>query len=142
MSLLSIDILKMAARRMDYSAERQRLISQNIANADTPDYRPSDLKPMNFESELRGVRDASSSASGTHASVVARTDAGHLAGTIGAGRFARDGKSKGWEQSISGNGVVIEQEMLKAAELQSENALAMNVYRKSVGLIKAAIGRV
>lgn len=42
---------QLASARLDWLAERQKLVAANIANADTPEYRPRDL--TSFEELLR-----------------------------------------------------------------------------------------
>ena len=45
----------LASAALDYRAARQDMIASNIANADTPGYRPRDIR---FEDALRAKRDA------------------------------------------------------------------------------------
>ena len=47
--LENVTILAMAKRRMDWAAERQEVIAENIANANTPGYRSRDAKPFVFK---------------------------------------------------------------------------------------------
>ena len=39
--------------RLGYLAERQQLIAENVANADTPGFLPTDLKPFSFEAQMQ-----------------------------------------------------------------------------------------
>ena len=39
----------MLRTRMQWHQERQRLLAENVANADTPNYRPRDLAPLDFD---------------------------------------------------------------------------------------------
>ena len=48
MDLNSIPLFKMISRRMTWLNQRQKVLAQNIANADTPGYRPQDLVPVDF----------------------------------------------------------------------------------------------
>ena len=43
MDLTSLKLFKMAMTRMDWAAQRQKVLSQNIANADTPNYKARDI---------------------------------------------------------------------------------------------------
>jgi flagellar basal-body rod protein FlgB len=45
----------LASAALDYRAERQDMIASNIANADTPYYKPRDIR---FEDALRAKREA------------------------------------------------------------------------------------
>ena len=38
---------------MDWAAQRQKLLSQNVVNANSLDYTPQDLKKLDFRRELR-----------------------------------------------------------------------------------------
>ncbi|WP_332308089.1 flagellar basal body rod protein FlgB, partial [Elstera litoralis] len=42
------NLMQLMAKRMDYLGDRHKVLSQNIANSDTPNYRPSDLRQQNF----------------------------------------------------------------------------------------------
>src|SRR3546814_14076552 len=41
-------LFSLLGKRMDWLGQRQKVLAQNIANADTPDYVPRDLKPQEF----------------------------------------------------------------------------------------------
>ena len=47
--------------RMHYQQSRQKVLAENVANADSPGFRPVDLKPPSFDRE-RGVALARTSA--------------------------------------------------------------------------------
>ena len=47
MPITDIPILSMLRTRMEWHQERQRVLAENVANADTPNYRPRDLAPPN-----------------------------------------------------------------------------------------------
>src|SRR5205085_1062488 len=49
MPLDDIPLFGMLRSRLGYLSERQRLIAQNVANADTPGYRPQDLRPFTVQ---------------------------------------------------------------------------------------------
>lgn len=99
------DLFALGARRLDWLATREATIARNVANADTPGFKPSDLKP--FEDAL--------AASGAP---LARTNPLHMAstGAQGAPGSWRAGEARSWETSISGNAVSLEQELARAAE--------------------------
>ncbi|MBM3511367.1 MAG: hypothetical protein FJX61_14700 [Alphaproteobacteria bacterium] len=52
MNLQKVPILSMLTKKMSWLNERQRVLAQNIANADTPGYRPSDLKNVDFARQV------------------------------------------------------------------------------------------
>ena len=51
--LISLGLFQAVKKRLNWLGQRQEVLAQNIANADTPNYRSSDLKPYNFKELLR-----------------------------------------------------------------------------------------
>ena len=47
MAITDIPILSMLRTRMEWAQERQRVLAENVANADTPNYRARDLGRRN-----------------------------------------------------------------------------------------------
>ena len=60
MPITDIPILSMLRQRMEWHQERQRVLAENVANADTPNYRARDLAPPDFSHEMQAVADARS----------------------------------------------------------------------------------
>ena len=48
MNLSTLNVFRVATMKMGWLSERQGVLAQNIANADTPDYRAKDLKSPSF----------------------------------------------------------------------------------------------
>ncbi|MEQ1491504.1 MAG: flagellar basal body protein, partial [Terricaulis sp.] len=84
--------------RLDNLSERQRLISENIANASTPGYRPRDVDTSGFERMV-----ASAAGGGAGSLQMARTKSGHMSpgggGSGGVNIVTRDDS----ETTIDGN---------------------------------------
>ena len=78
MTLDEIPLFAMLKSKLSYTNERQRLIAQNIANADTPGYAPMDLKPFTFQQALNGASGASAG-SGSGGLEMQRSDPRHMA---------------------------------------------------------------
>jgi flagellar basal-body rod protein FlgB len=133
MDLGKLTLFKLVGAKMSYLGERQKVLSENIANADTPHFRPSDLKPMNFQGVLRGEQRIR----------MAATHQVHLAGVAHQNRFVAEKAALGktYETKPNGNSVILEEQMLKVADLQSNYALAANLYQKNVGMLRTAIGK-
>ena len=49
MPISDIPIFSMLRTRMQWHQERQRLLAENVSNADTPNFRPRDLAPLQFD---------------------------------------------------------------------------------------------
>ncbi|MBX3455524.1 flagellar basal body rod protein FlgB [Ferrovibrio sp.] len=133
MDLDSIGILKAITRRMDWIGERQRVLAENVANADTPNYKPRDLKPANFSELVQGNNQRMG---------LKVTAAGHFPAAAGAGSATwRTQKVEGtYEVAPNGNAVNLEEQMMRLAENQGDHNLMTNLYRKQVGLLRKALG--
>ena len=126
-----LNIFTVLSKRMDWLSQRQRVLADNIANADTPNYRPRDLNQSEFHRVLRnhgpGVNPRA-------------TNAAHLQGTVARGGPARvERQGSPWETSPSGNAVVIEEQLLKVAETQTDYELMTNLYRKHMAMFRMAL---
>ena len=126
-----LNIFAVLSKRMDWLSQRQKVLADNIANADTPNYRPRDLNPSEFQ---RILRDRSPDVNPR------ATNAAHLQGTALRGGPARvERQEKSWETSPSGNAVVIEEQLLKVSETQSDYELMTNLYRKHMAMFRMAL---
>ena len=79
MPISDIPILSMLRTRMQWHQERQRMLAENVANADTPNYHARDLAPPNFASALQRV-----------SLTMVRTNPGHIEAVGGGSQFADD----------------------------------------------------
>ena len=128
-------LFKLLSARMSWLSQRQAVLAQNIANADTPDYQPRDLRAKDFE------KLAASFAVKPTRLTVARTDGDHLIGKararIGlAGITQRDV----FETAPDGNAVILAEQTAKAGRTALSHQLASNIYKKYIGMVKTALG--
>jgi flagellar basal-body rod protein FlgB len=138
MAITDIPILSMLRTRLQWSQARQRVLAENVANADTPNYRARDLTPPKFEASAAAT--AGTAAPLTSVSL-ARTEDGHIAG-IGQGESPfRSERSAGYEVRPTGNAVNLEQEMMKVAANQMDYQTVAALYSRSLGLLKTALGK-
>lgn len=133
MDLKKLPLFDLLTRRMTWLSQRQEVLAQNIANANTPDYTPQDLKPMPFVETMKRLAPVNPDL----------TSPLHMAGTVvrRPQPFREDEQRKRYEVAPDGNSVVIEEQMMKVAETQMDYQLVTNLYRKHVDMIKTAIGR-
>ena len=127
-------LFSMLKNKMMWHQSRQKLLAQNVANADTPGYVPQDLKKPDFKKEMSM---ADKMRITTH-----RTHQSHLAGdpiTPDTKGF-RKLEKEGWETTPSGNSVVLEQEMMKVTQNQMDYQAATTLYARALTLIKVSIG--
>ena len=131
MNLPDVPLLSMLRERMTWLSQRQDLLSQNVANADTPGYVARDLKPLDFEQALS---DANSGAT------MMTTNARHIAlSPSHSGKFD-DHETPDQESNPNGNAVSLEMEMIKVSDTQAQFQAAANLYAKTITLMKTAIG--
>ena len=132
MNLQKVPILSMLTKKMSWLNERQRVLAQNIANADTPGFRPNDLKNVDFARAVSAL---------DRKLTVAATAQSHIKPRIGNAEWRSEEVKKPFEVAPAGNAVVLEEEVMKVAETQADYQLITNLYKKNVGFIKAALGR-
>lgn len=112
--------------QMRYLSARDKMLSQNIENSDTPKYLPREL---NRSSGARSGGDLE----------LARTHSSHLDISDGNGNNYRTTKARVDELKRNGNGVNLDRELFK----KSENAIklneSVNIYNKSKGILNSAI---
>lgn len=128
--------------RMRFLQTRQKLLAENVANADTPGYRPKDIKQLGIDPASRGsdaARRLASTAAGNFAVPVAVTDQRHIA--IGSASGAGDARGASYETRPSGNAVELESEMLKVSQNQIDFQTAANIYQRGLATLKIALGR-
>jgi flagellar basal-body rod protein FlgB len=137
MNLPGIPLFSMLRERMSWLNQRQGVLSQNVANADTPGYGARDLKQPDFEKLLRDTTSGQSMMSG-----LATTDARHISIKIApeTGGFT-DYAAPDVEASLNGNSVSLEGEMMKMADTQASYEAATNLYSKAVSMMRTAIGQ-
>ena len=135
MSFSDLPIVGFLKSKMAWHQARQTLLAKNVAHADTPNYRPEDLKPMTFDPAPRSAAVRPMGAVRTHAR--------HVAGSgIESQQLGfESSKGMGWEVTPGGNSVILEEQMIKVAENQFDYQLASSLYTRSLGLIKTALGR-
>jgi flagellar basal-body rod protein FlgB len=118
-------ITSMAHDLMAHAAARQSHVARNVANADTPGYRATDL-PSFTETLDRGAG-------------LKATRPGHV------GWGEKDGSVRPVERAAeaapNGNTVSLETEMMHAAELKQQNDMALSVYSSVRDIVRTSLGR-
>lgn len=132
MDSTSPDILAAMRERLRYLGQRQGVITKNIANANTPDYKAQDLKNPSFADLL-----APSKANGVKLAV---TSPKHIQPSMASGNYKMV-ESPADETSPDGNSVVLEEQMMQMAQNTMDYQATSNLYRKMGTLIKEALGR-
>ena len=130
MPISDIPILAMLRERMEWHQERQRVLAENVANADTPNYRAKDIAPPDFQNEMQ-----------TASLNLDRTDPAHFVGGGGSGSMFTADSNGHYAVRPRGNSVTHEDEMMKVANNQMDYEAVTSLYTHSLSLIKLAIGK-
>ena len=128
MSLDAVPLFAMLKARMGYETQRQRVLSENVANSDTPGYAPRDLAGFTFAGALQAA---------TGGVDPVRTHASHMAGRVRAGGFKAQDAPDG-EVKLDGNQVVLEEEMTKMSDSRGAYDAAVTLYQQSLNMLRTA----
>jgi len=134
MTTQDLTVLQAAAKKMHWHETRQKVLGQNIANADTTGYVPSDVQPIDFKSLLE------SSSSGLTLSA-ATTNGSHMRlgeTSLQSDKLVTKKQKETYEISPSGNAVVLEEQLMKMNQNYADHQLTTTIYQKNIEMIKRA----
>jgi flagellar basal-body rod protein FlgB len=123
-----LNVFKTAYAMATHAGQRQAVIARNMANADTPGYQPRDLEAFQTAFEKTGRQ-----------SEMTATRAGHLNGAMAPAPWAEYEAAPSGDPN--GNGVSVEEEMLKAVEVKRQHDRALAIYKSSIGILRTSLGR-
>lgn len=114
--------------------KQQQVISQNVANADTPGYKAREMAAPSFAGMVQ------------NGGKVGRPTVELSEGMARLGaRAPRSGAivldHDVTETKPDGNNVTLEEQLLKLGNVQADFAAMSNLYRKQMSLLKTALGR-
>ena len=112
-----MQIFDIVSRHNNWLAVRQTAVAGNIANANTPGFRAQDVQP--FEMAIEQARLA-----------MTATQPGHLSSGPPDAPATEVRRENPWEITHSGNNVSLEQELMKAGEVN-------RAFRLNTSLAKA-----
>ena len=133
MNLPDLPLMSMLRTRMSWLHQRQDVLAQNVANADTPNFVAHDLKALDFNDQMR-------SQMASKASGLTVTNARHIEIKSTSANKFDDFESRDVESSPNGNSVSLEAEMIKVSDTQAQFQAAANLYAKAMTMMKTAIG--
>ena len=121
----AIGLFDLADARLAWIDRRQQVLAQNIANADTPGYKPRDVASFGdlLQSRL----------------IPTRTDPADLAGPRD-GLAALD-KSETADVAVDGNAVSVTDQLAKVADTSGTQELVENIYKKYIGFFMTALDK-
>lgn len=131
MDLSSIPFFHILRTRLSWLEARNQSIAENIANADTPRFKPHDLQKVNFKDMLTLSEERN---------VLKATNAKHfsLTSSAGAGPF-KVVEAPDREAKPDGNAVVLEDQMIKLSETQMSHQTAISLYKKGLDMLRLAV---
>ncbi len=134
MSISDLPVLSALRTKMQWQQARQRVLSENVSNANTPNFKPRDLVEPKF-----GPAGTQTGTMGALAMM--RTSASHIATSGGASASFDINNKAGFQTKPAGNAVSLEEEMMKVSANQMDYAAVTSLYSKSLHLLKTAIGK-
>ena len=135
MTIENISLFQAMNAKMSYLAERQKVISQNVANADTPGYMSQDLRKVDFSKMVENI-----SKNKMHVTMETSNPLHQLAPDQSPNPQMAKSKSP-YEVKPDGNSVVLEEQMVKASDVQMNYTLMLNLYRDAADMIKTSLGK-
>jgi flagellar basal-body rod protein FlgB len=133
MGLMNMPVFTALTDKMRWHQTRQGLLAENVANAETPGYRGRDLAQYDHAERMAAHSIAAVTTSATqpmHFSVSSSEG-----GAFGAQRMAN------FEITPEGNGVTLEDEMMKVTTNLMDYQAATSLYQKSIKILRTAMGR-
>jgi flagellar basal-body rod protein FlgB len=121
-------LMGLLLQKMGYLNQRQSVLAENVANADTPGYKARDLAPFTFSDALKQTN-----------VTMAATDPRHIIPASMAGVNAKSVKSKTGETELNGNSVDVEQSMMEVSKNAVEYKEVASIYHAIGSLFKIAI---
>ncbi|MEP3638564.1 MAG: FlgB family protein [Paracoccaceae bacterium] len=122
----SLDVFRMAHDMAVHAGQRQSVIAQNVANADTPGFRAKDIP--SFQAALEG----------NSSNLQRATRNAHLHGTVDGNPPLESLRDRA-QASLDGNSVSIESEMMKAVETKRQHDRALAIYRSALDVLRRTV---
>jgi len=133
MGITNLALFDALKSKMSWNQAQQKLLAENVANAETPGYLARELEDFSFDDAMKGQSGLSLTTSTTnarHISTANNSSAGFSFST-----------KQSFEVTPEGNGVVLENEMMKVTANQMDYQAATSLYSRSLQLLRTALGR-
>lgn len=132
MAFTNLPLFQALKSKMQWHQVRQGVLAENVANADTPQYRAKEVENYSFGDHL------DRETVGLH---TASTKSGHITSMMSAASGAKLETRDMFEITPSGNNVVLEEQMMKVTENQMDFQAASTLYSRGLGLIRTALAK-
>jgi len=133
MGLMNMPVFSALTDKMRWHQTRQGLLAENVANAETPGYRGRDLKQYDFAARSGPMSSASLATLATRPM--------HFSVSSGDGSGFDAQRMANFEVTPEGNGVTLEDEMMKVTTNMMDYQTATSFYQKSIRILKTALGK-
>ena len=132
MELTNLPLFGLMRQRMNWLNQRQEVIAQNIANADTPKYLAHDLKAFDFRQVIRQNRPKSEQVN------LMVSNPSHISGSRrqGSPSFKEENVRRPYETAPDGNQVILEEQMIRMNETVTNHNLITRIYRKQLSMFR------
>jgi flagellar basal-body rod protein FlgB len=135
MSISDLPVLSALRTKMQWHQVRQRVLSENVSNTNTPNFKPRDLIAPDFG------RDGSRTGQTGPLAMMGTTSGSTIQPADSVSRQFDVNSRSGFQTRPSGSAVSLEDEMMKVSANQMDYAAATSLYSKSLHLLKTAIGK-
>jgi len=132
MGLMDMPVFSALTDKMRWHQTRQGLLAENVANAETPGYRGRDLKQFSANDRIGATSSATMSTTTTQPM--------HFSVSSGVGGFDAQ-RMANFEITPEGNGITLEEEMMKVTTNMMDYQAATSLYQKSVRILRVALGK-
>jgi flagellar basal-body rod protein FlgB len=111
-------LFDLAFQRSQWLSVRQTAVAENIANANTPNYRARDVEPFaaTLDQTSGGL-------------TMVATSAGHLSLESAPVRASTVNAARSWDITSHGNDVSMEKELIKAGEVTRDYSLNVSIVK-------------
>jgi flagellar basal-body rod protein FlgB len=127
----AIPLFTALTNRLHYLSDRQQVIAQNVANADTPGFTPKDLKPFSLPGQ-GGAQGGLAPLTPTLTSPM------HMTAPTATASGSKPVDSPDSETTLNGNSVVLEDEMMKMTDARMNYDAAVTFYQQASTLLTTA----
>ena len=128
----NLNVFKMAHAMAVHAGQRQAVAAENVANADTPEFKARDIAPFAETYEQNGFSSTTFALKATRGN--------HLNGGF-AQQGAEPFNDPNGISSPNGNTVSLENEMLKSLNAKRQHDRALAIYRSSMNVLRATLSR-
>jgi len=120
----NMTVFQLASSLTRHASDRQAIVAENIANADTPGFKARDLVP--FEDSF--AAQSALGMRGNRPSHITNRNETVFTSPFGV-------------ESPNGNTVSLEAEMMRSSDIRRQHDMAIGIYQKSLQIMRTSMGR-